>query len=92
MLDKRLRELREEKDFSQEEVANKLNIGRSTYASWEIGRSEPSVCILILLADFYNVSLDYLCGKTNIKDRYIEDTKKNKYIKKCLQLYDEFLK
>lgn len=92
MLDERLRELRDEKELSQEEVALKLNVGRSTYASWEIGRSEPSVCILILLADFYNVSLDYLCGRTNIKERYLEDNKKSKYIKKCLHLYDEFLK
>ena len=67
-LGKRLRELRLEKGLNQIDVANILGIERSTYGKYETGDSSPDYEKLLKLADFYNVSRDYILGKTNIKD------------------------
>ncbi|HHU63969.1 MAG TPA: helix-turn-helix transcriptional regulator [Clostridiales bacterium] len=67
-LGKRLRELRLEKGLNQIDVANILGIERSTYGKYETGDSSPDYKKLLKLADFYNVSTDYILGKTNIKD------------------------
>jgi transcriptional regulator with XRE-family HTH domain len=67
-LGKRLRELRLEKGLNQIDVANILGIERSTYGKYETGDSSPDYEKLLKLADFYNVSTDYILGKTNIKD------------------------
>lgn len=92
MLSERLKELREEMDLKQEEVANKLNIGRSTYANYESNRAEPSISVLVDLANFYNVSIDFLCGNTDIKEVYIKDKRLCKYINACIKMYGEFFK
>jgi len=88
----RLRELREDIGLKQEELAIKLNISRSTYANYEIGRAEPNISILIDIANFHGVSIDYLCGNTHIRDNYYKDPRLCKYINKCLLLYKEFLR
>ena len=67
MLGDRLRELREESELNQEDIANKINVSRSTYANYETGRAEPSISLLISLANLYEVSIDYLCGNTGIR-------------------------
>ena len=92
MLSDRLRELREELDMNQEEVAGKLNIGRSTYANYETDRAEPSISILVDISNFYGVSVDYIIGNTDIRDNYYKDKKLCKYINKCLLIYKEFFK
>lgn len=92
VLGERLKELREDIGLNQEAFANKFNIGRSTYASWEIGRAEPGIEILKKIANFYNTSLDYLCGNTDIKENYYKDPRLCKFINKSLQLYKEFLR
>jgi transcriptional regulator with XRE-family HTH domain len=63
----RLRELRKEKGFTQKEVALKLNIGQTTYAGYENNKSNPDLGMLDQLSNFYNVTTDYLIGKTDIK-------------------------
>lgn len=90
MLCDRLKELREDNDFSQEYVAGKLNIGRSTYANYETGRTEPNILLLLDLANFYNVSIDYLCCNTDIKESYFKNPRLAEYINKCLLIYKEF--
>ena len=55
-----LREIRLEKNITQEEVAKKLKVGTSTNANWEQGRREPSLYYLILLAEFFEVDMNTL--------------------------------
>lgn len=58
---KRLRELREKKQVSQDDVSKFLGVERTTYTSYESGRSRP-VRVLNKLTEYYNVSIDYLLG------------------------------
>lgn len=60
---RRLKQLREEKKLSQEEVAKKIGVGRTTYAMYEQGNRQPDYDILIAIAEFYEVSVDYLIGR-----------------------------
>ena len=65
-LGKRLKELRTIKKLFQSDLANLLGIERSTYGKYETGDSSPDYEKLIQLADFFQVSVDYLLGKTDI--------------------------
>lgn len=74
----RLKELRKEKNLTQSEIANKLFITQNGYSSYENERTEPSVETLCKLADFYNVSLDYLVGREYSNDiGYLTNDQKN---------------
>ncbi len=68
-INEKIKELREEKNLSQYKISSLLEIQRYTYANWEQGRSEPSSEQLIKLADFFNVSIDYLVGR---EDDYVK--------------------
>lgn len=59
----RIRDLREDNDFTQAEVAEKLHMQREVYRRYETGQRELPFNIAILIADLYNVSLDYLAGR-----------------------------
>ncbi|MDP5275269.1 helix-turn-helix domain-containing protein [Chengkuizengella axinellae] len=65
MLGDRLVALRKKLNLTQKDVSEKLDISRSTYAQYEINRRVPEFATLNRLADFYDVSLDYLVGRTN---------------------------
>lgn len=60
----RIRELRMRLGMTQQEVAGRLNIERTSYARYESGSREPDIATLVALADLFQVSLDYLCGRT----------------------------
>lgn len=64
---KRIRNLREDSDKTQQEIAEILGTSQTMYARYERGANEMPVRHLITLAKYYNVSLDYLCGLTNKK-------------------------
>lgn len=64
-LSERLLKLRQEKQLTQEDIANELGIGLRTYCRYEKNEREPSASVLVQMADFYNVSLDYLAGRTD---------------------------
>ena len=66
-LNQKLIELREEAGITQEELANRINVGRSTISGYENGTTQPSYAVLILLADYFGVNLDYLFGRTDIR-------------------------
>lgn len=59
----RIKDLREDHDFSQETVARALHIPRATYCNYETGRRNIPNELLCDLADFYHVSVDYLLGR-----------------------------
>ncbi|RKI36739.1 XRE family transcriptional regulator [bacterium D16-51] len=67
----RLRALRQEKNLTQTELAKKMNVAKTTIASYEQGKNEPNLSMLIKIADYFNVSIDYLLG--NSDGRIISD-------------------
>lgn len=70
-LAKKLKMLRHKYDLTQDDVANALEINRSTYAYYEIGRTSPSIDILIALTHFYRVPIDFLLD-TNYEEHKME--------------------
>ena len=62
---KRIRDLREDKDLSQSEIAKILNMSQTGYSKYEVGTNDIPTKILIQLAIFYNTSVDYLLGITD---------------------------
>lgn len=61
----RIRELRAKKDLSQEELGNIAGVGKQAVSSWERNESKPRSDVLNVLADFFNVTTDYLLGRTD---------------------------
>ena len=70
MYQNRLRDLREDKDLKQHDVAKILTVHQTTYSDYELDRLNIPVSVLHTLADFYGVSVDYLLGRTNRKEPY----------------------
>ena len=70
MYENRLRDLREDRDLKQRDIAELLKVHQTTYSDYELGRLNIPVAALHALADFYGVSIDYLLGRTNSKDPY----------------------
>ena len=68
----RIKNLREDSDKTQQEVADYLGTSQTMYARYERGVNEMPTRHLIKLTKFYNVSLDYLCGLSDIKNPYIQ--------------------
>lgn len=66
----RLREIRKDRDIKQEDVAKALGIKRQQYSEYEIGKRLIPLHYISDLADFYNVSVDYLIGRTDTKEPY----------------------
>lgn len=58
----RLKDLRKEKGVTQPELASLFNVTTSTVSAWEVGKAQPNYDILIGLADYFNVTTDYLLG------------------------------
>lgn len=63
----RLINLRAKKGASQDEIAEHLNIAQNTYSGYEKGRCEPGISTLIRLANYFNVTIDYLLGYSDIE-------------------------
>lgn len=70
MLYKRIRDLREDKDLTQTEMGKILSCSQRVYSNYERGELDIPTEILIKLADFHNVSTDYLLNRTDIKKTY----------------------
>lgn len=66
----KIRELREDNRYTQKTIAGILNIGQRTYSDYESGRTRIPVESLIILAKFYNVSLDYICGVSTVRNDF----------------------
>lgn len=70
MVLKRLKDLREDNDLTQVELAAVLNITQRAYSRYETGERAIPLEVLSTLADYYNVSVDYLLNRTNINKPY----------------------
>jgi len=66
----RIRDLREDRDKKQKELAELLHISQATYSRYESGELDIPHSALQILADFYDTSVDYLLGRTDVKKAY----------------------
>lgn len=66
----RIRSLREDQDLRQKDLADYLHCSQVSYSYYEIGKRDIPTDVLMKLADFYGVSVDYLLGRTNVKTPY----------------------
>ncbi|MGM9534056.1 MAG: helix-turn-helix domain-containing protein [Intestinibacter sp.] len=99
MFGKRLAELRKENKITQRELANKLNISKSSLAMYETNKRQPTNDVLVKLADYFDVSVDYLLGRTiarkqvdTIAFHSIDDSELSDEGKEELRNYLEYLK
>ena len=67
---RRIRDLREDHDYTQAILADYLHITQAAYSNYETGERSVPIEVLIQLARFYEVSMDYLLGETNNPKRY----------------------
>jgi len=66
----KIRDLREDNDWTQQHVADLLFISRTTYAAYENSVNQPPFDMLIKIANIHNTSVDFLLGLTNVKEPY----------------------
>ena len=71
----RIRELREDKDLSQRQIGQILNMSQTGYNQYEIGKNDLPTNVLIKLSEFYGVSVDYLLGLTDVMKPYPRKSK-----------------
>ena len=86
----RIKDLREDRDMRQIDLANATGIDQRTISNYETGRSKPDSDALISLADFFNVSIDYLVGR--VKYDFYGSQDKKKFIEKIQQSLEELKK
>ncbi|MDE7267013.1 MAG: helix-turn-helix domain-containing protein [Lachnospiraceae bacterium] len=66
----RIREIREDHSLTQQQVADLLHIGQRTYSDYESGKTRIPIDSIMILARYYNVSMDYITGASNLKSEY----------------------
>lgn len=66
----RLRDLREDMDWSQKQLAEQLMMSQTGYSKYETGENDVPTHVLLRLADLYGTSVDYLLGRTDVRDPY----------------------
>lgn len=66
----RIREIREDNSLTQQKIADLLHIGQRTYADYESGKTRIPIDSLLILARYYDVSMDYITGASNIRSQY----------------------
>lgn len=91
MIGDKLKLLRTERELNQEEIADICKVSRQAYSTWERNEYEPSIEAIYLLSEFYNVSVDYLFGKTEIREKLYDDINLQHYINECIKIYRRFL-
>lgn len=66
----RIRAMREDNFLTQQNIADILHVGQRTYSDYESGKTRIPVDNLLILAKYYNVSMDYISGASNIKKEF----------------------
>lgn len=84
----RLLELRTEKKLSQRDVAKLFNISQGTYNNWENGKTQPSIEQLVSIADYFDVSLDYLLGRNDYEQYANANNMKSDRLRKMISLFN----
>ncbi len=86
MIGQRIRDLRKQKRMSQTELAKSAGVSQTTVTAWETGKAEPSSSAITSLADYFDVTTDYLLGRPDKKEKKSLKTtlKKLRYKKKKL--------
>ena len=79
----RIKDLREDRDLRQSDLARATGIDQRTISNYETGKTSPDAYALIKLADFFDVSIDYLVGRTNLD--LSSDLKREEYINKIIK-------
>lgn len=82
-----LKQLRKERGILQNVLAKDINVTQATISSWEIERTAPNIAQLNLLANYFNVTVDYLIGRTDECNAYIYDLADNE--KSFLKYYNK---
>lgn len=62
--------MREDSEKTQTQIAAILKVGQKTYSDYELGKSRIPVDSLIILAQLYNVSMDYICGTSDVRNPF----------------------
>lgn len=66
-LKERMKELRKERKLRQEDIAVDLDIAVTTYCRYELGMRDPTLAVLVRMADYYDVTTDYLLGRSDVR-------------------------
>lgn len=74
---RRIRDLREDRDLFQKDLAEYLHCSQVCYSSYELGKRDIPTDVLMKLADFYDTSIDYLLGRTNDPKPYPRNSQQN---------------
>ncbi|WP_196604599.1 helix-turn-helix domain-containing protein [Pectinatus haikarae] len=94
MIAKRIKTLRSEQNLTQRELSARLNLTPKMISFYELGQRTPPSDIIIKLTEIFNVSADYLLGKTDIKesaDNILNEGNKNEFAKKDTMDLAKFL-
>ena len=83
----RIKDLREDRDLRQSDLANATGIDQRTISNYETGKTSPDAYALIKLADFFDVSIDYLVGRTSVD--FSSSTKREKIIDRIINDLEE---
>lgn len=84
---KRIQQLRKERELTQEQLAEKLNVSQNTIAKIESGLRRPSIDFLLEISEFFNVSTNYLVFGVHVED--VEDEKSKKDIDETIKKIDQ---
>lgn len=89
----RIRELREDRDLRQIDVANATGLDQKTLSNYETGRTNPDSYAIVRLADFFGVTCDYLLGVADRSVKNVDDVVAElEEIKKRVEMVERFLK
>ena len=80
MLGKRIKQLRKANNLTQADLAERIGVSLGAVKHWEQGRGEPNAAALIAIAVLFNVSTDYLVGRSALSSLVIEDESTQKII------------
>lgn len=92
MLKNRLKELRNEYNYTQEYLASIVNVSRQAYANWENGIRNIDIDALIIYSKLYGVTTDYLLGVSELRTNIKANKELEMYINHCVQGYYRYLK
>ena len=87
-LSERLKELRTKQNISQYTLAENLNLSRGLLSNYEQGRREPDYDTLLLIANYFDVSVDYILGVTEVKKRLLHNNMSDKYKRLMISILD----